>query len=78
MTLFKPIMARAPNPQQARLPPSEPSFVKTNRILLSGKQVGEFTPGCFTPNNEIAEAIICSERAVTESIETLATGNLLN
>ncbi|KAL2260023.1 hypothetical protein VTK26DRAFT_6108 [Humicola hyalothermophila] len=41
MTLFDPIMSRTPNPQQARLPPTELNFVKTHGILFSGKQMEE-------------------------------------
>ncbi|KAL2018448.1 hypothetical protein VTK56DRAFT_804 [Thermocarpiscus australiensis] len=41
MTLFEPIMSQTPNPQQARLPPTELNFVKTHGILFSGKQEEE-------------------------------------
>ncbi|GAB1311607.1 Telomerase-binding EST1A [Madurella fahalii] len=41
MTLFEPIMAPTPNPQQSRLPPTEFALVKTHGILFSGKQQGE-------------------------------------
>ena len=39
MTLFDPIMSRTSNPQQAKLPPTELNYVKTQGILFSGKQV---------------------------------------
>jgi hypothetical protein len=41
MTLFDPIMSRTPNPQQARLPPTELNFVKAHGMLFSGKQMEE-------------------------------------
>ncbi|KAL2014991.1 hypothetical protein VTK56DRAFT_6550 [Thermocarpiscus australiensis] len=42
MTLFDPIMSRAPNPRQARLPPTE--FVKAHGILFSSKQQEDLEP----------------------------------
>ncbi|KAK4239733.1 hypothetical protein C8A03DRAFT_42664 [Achaetomium macrosporum] len=44
MTLFDPIMSRTPNPQQARLPPTELHFVKAHGILFSSKQQEELEP----------------------------------
>lgn len=44
MTLYEPIMARASNPQQTRLPPTELNFVKTHGIMFSGKQLEELDP----------------------------------
>ncbi|KAK4125245.1 hypothetical protein N657DRAFT_655303 [Parathielavia appendiculata] len=49
LTLFEPIMSRTPNPQQARLGPTELNFVKTHSILFTGKQLEELesTMGTF-------------------------------
>jgi hypothetical protein len=41
MTLYEPIMARASNPQQARLPQTDLNFVKAHGIMFSGKQQEE-------------------------------------
>ena len=37
MTVFEPIMPRTSNTQQAKLPPTERSYIKTQGILFSGK-----------------------------------------
>lgn len=42
MTLFEPIMSRTPNPQQAKLPPTDLSYVKSHGILFSGRQQEDF------------------------------------
>jgi hypothetical protein len=62
MTLFDPILARTPNPQQNRLPLVELNLVKAHGILFSGKFTDELDGAIATVFRELDSHIARSSR----------------
>ncbi len=67
MTFFEPIMSRTSNPQQAKLPAIELSYVKTQGILFSGQQADEFDASLSGFLQGLDKHIGCQARKWIES-----------
>ncbi|KAK4102908.1 hypothetical protein N658DRAFT_485116 [Parathielavia hyrcaniae] len=76
LTLLDPLMSRTPNPQQARLGPTELNFVKTHSILFTGKQSEELEPLMGTFLASLDNHIGRSTRRWLESGYHMAISNI--